>query len=60
SRIAVARSTKALALHMRRIRTRIFGVDLQRNLSQKWPFLASKTDPSAVSQIFEMAAIRFV
>ena len=36
------------------------GVDLHRNLSQKWPFLASKTDPSAVSQIFEMAAIRFV
>jgi hypothetical protein len=35
-------------------------VDLHRNLSQKWPFLASKTDPSAVSQIFEMAAIRFV
>jgi len=35
------------------------GVDLHRNLSQKWPFLASKTDPSAVSWIFEMVAIRF-
>jgi len=34
-------------------------VDLHRILSQKSPFPASKTDPSATSRAFEMLDIRF-
>ena len=35
------------------------GVDLHRNLTQKRPFIASKTDPPAAAWIFEKLAVPF-
>jgi len=33
-------------------------VDLHRKLTQEWPFIASKIDPSAAAWIVEKVAIR--